>query len=1097
MWYPQVSFRNGEVSPRLDGLANPQVYEASCRKVEGAIVSSTGSIEKRGGTRFIDDTAFSTTEPDEADQTYTSDACKLISMVHGSDIYVLVFEVLNNGTDTWGVIRAVVNNEFITSVGEDAPTADSIWTEFEKSNLPFKSPSAAVSPIKYFPPGTNTAGLSNGYTGIFGLHNFTAEQLPELQYFQHEQLLIVMHPDEAPIQVYATTDNETGKVTLNTSPYKCAGRSPAVKYSKGERFSMVVTTASTGGGWFLETTRDWFGEDDVGAIYRIGHSVKRPWYESAAEWYLKGKEHGNTRWGDDNRGVYAIVTSIKSPRKAQCQRASFTGWNPGNPPDPKYRFPTNVSDPLDWDGPWVMDPLPVSELHFTHAQPPKQNAWYGANATPNHYSAAGYKPGYPFPNPPTLNGNLDHKCAPPWVILQNTTIEGSGCPAGLNQMVGCIVTKAGSGKQDYTTGGKNFLCHAMVALTGSASGLEPAELDEKHLVCYPMTGGYLPNWNNAYYPTWRGSVPGAGGGSETANAASNGPHVIFRLRDKRTKELLPTITISRLYLEYSSSTPEAIPGMYRKILAGDTCILWVGNIPAEEIGDHIPDSHLDYFDTYVRGDVADPTVAGYGTANPLDPTYGDQPINNHPMGGVIHVNGGTFALIVKKDNCFIARCIVAPIHQSITSKFSLGWSRSVGFPSCGVSHQGRVIFSGFRDAKSVVVGSIGGDPENFALGADASSGIHFIVNDLRGSKVNWLASGKDLIVGTDSSEFSITGSPLSALSVGVDRQSAYGSSSIKSLIVGNILLFVQKDKKTVRAMKFNFDNQRYTSQNITVGHEHLFLSATIEEMILWEGEEDPVVMVRLSDGEVLACRVNETAGFYGWSRMKLPLCSSMCPSRNETPPASGRPTTGDDFYLSLNDTGKFRLIRFEDQIYMDEAVTPATADHDDGQNELVITLPAGISHLDGETVSVKLDGLYRGEWLCTGAVAGSTITVTGEALPTAADTIRVGKKISMAVQPRVPESVGTPRTPSTLGRTKNISSVVANLNGSRGVKVNGYEVDNNFTTDSGTVLPPLSQGWFEVPVAGLYGLQPLVEVSTDRPYPAEIVGISIDMSTEG
>lgn len=1095
MWYPQVSFRNGEVSPRLDGLANPQVYEASCRKVEGAIVSSTGSIEKRGGTRFIDDTAFFTVIPFSSDQTYTSDACKLISMVHGSDIYVLVFEVLNNGTDTWGVIRAVVNNEFITSVGEAAPTADPIWTEFEKSNLPFRSLSPGNDPWNYFPPGTSMSEDTNDYTGIFGLHNFTAEQLPELQYFQHEELLIVMHPDEAPIQVYVTTDNETGKVTLNTSPYKCAGRSPAVKYSKGERFSMVVTTASTGGGWFLETTRDWFGEDDVGAIYRIGHSVKRPWHESSSDWGLKGKEHANTRWGDDNRGVYAIVTEIKSPRKAQCQRASFSGWNPGNPPDEKYKFPTNVSDPLDWDGPWVMDPLPVSELHFTHAEPPRQN---GYGNYPNRYTVAGFNAGAVFPSSPNLDGNANRKCAPPWVILQNTTIEGSGCPAGLNQMVGCIVTKAGPGTTGYGTTGKNFLCHAMVALTGTTAGEEPSATLQKHLVCYPMTGGYMPNFNNRYYPTWRYSVPGAGGGAETTSSSSNGPHVIFRLRDKRTKELLPTITMSRFYLEYSSLEPEATPGMYRKILAGDKCVLWVGNIPAEEIGDHIPDSHLDTFDTYVRGDVADPTAEGYGSPNDLDPTYGDQPINNHPIGGVIHVNGGTFALLEKKDNCFIARCIVAPIHQSITSKFSLGWSRSVGFPSCGVSHQGRVIFSGFRDAKTVVVGSIGGDPENFALGADASSGIHFIVNDLRGSKVNWLASGKDLIVGTDSAEFSITGSPLSALSVGVDRQSAYGSSSIKSLIVGNILLFVQKDKKTVRAMKFNFDNQRYTSQNITMGHEHLFLSATIEEMILWEGEEDPVVMVRLSDGEILACRVNETAGFFGWSRMKLPLCSSMCPSRNETPSASGRPTTGDDFYLSLNDTDdKFRLIRFEDEIYMDEAVTPLTAvfPHDEATapDTLQINLPAGIDHLDGETVSVKLDGLYRGEWAC----AAGQILVTGESGGTAADTIRVGKKISMAVQPRVPESVGTPRTPSTLGRTKNISSVVANLNGSRGVKVNGYEVDNNFTTDPGTVLPPLSQGWFEVPVAGLYGIQPLVEVSTDRPYPAEIVGISIDMSTEG
>ena len=1030
MWYPQVSFRNGEVSPRLDGLSNPEVYEASCRKVEGAIVSSSGTIEKRGGTRFVDDTAFST----DSETNFESTAIKLVPFEVKADTYVLSFEVMTNSTRTWGIIRAVKNDVFHTSAGVDAYAGTQVWKSYTDSHLPFRtqeSVGTTGAAADFLPPGGDDT-----FSSLFGWHHFTAAQLPEVTYFQHEGVLVVCHPDAAPLEVFSE-DKGDGTFVLDTRLYDVNRRSPEI-VRHGERFTMTVTAvAGAGGNYKVETTRDWFGEEDIGAIYRIGSltSVRPAIDDDTGDLPTTMRED----W-DDRGGLFAVVRSVTSPR--ECSMSLISDLTVSG-----RTYQAEVNDPYDWDGPWIKEDATIG---------------YG------YYSGVGY--------------------------VSNSGTPTLGAGISYSGVHFTQVTETATGMQ--LSDGTDFYTYSLVGcILGNRADDTAIEVNLAR-ECYMLVAGDQGSWSGDGYglvingdQSATGSAPGWNSSEATDPIQFRwtnpiGGQSLYRLRKKSgSKQYATTVTWSHF-----SGTVTA--GYRVRPSVGDQVLLVLGNTAPRPLGKAdarkaIPKNHGNYFDTVARDDVSSPAA---GAASVLE------------VGGTVHVNGGVFAIegLAELNDLgvlvFYARVLVPPTSRSTTSKYSLGWSHGVGFPGCGVSHQGRVLFSGFKNARQVVVGSHPDRPDDFTLGGTASDGFHFIVNDLRGSLVRWLASGKDLLMGTSTGEFSVTGSPLSPLSVGVDRQSAYGSASIRPAIVANLLLFVQKDKKTLRAMKFNFDNQRYVSKNIAQEHSHFFASATIEEMMVWEGLEDPVVLVRLSDGEVLSCRVNTTDGFYGWSRMKLPVCSSICPARNYTAGVSSVATAVDSFYAAIDDTDKSRLARFEDNLYIDEAVTPATTTHTaDPTNTLAINLPAGVVHLNGVTVSVILDGLYRGEWLCTDGV----ITVTGEVADTAAASIRVGKKISMLVQPRVPESVGTPRTPSTLGRNKNVSSVVANVNGSRGVKVNGYEIDNNFSTDSGTVLPALSQGWFEVPVAGLYGLQPLVEVSTDRPYPAEIVGISIDMSTEG
>lgn len=984
-WFPQLSFRNGEVSPHLDGLSNPEVYDTSCRKLEGALVTSSGTVKKRQGTVFVGDTKFSTTDNSD---TYVSLACKLIPFTHRSDVYVLVFEVLRDqgtGAD-FHVIRAIVNNTLQTSVGAALGTGG--WKNNGNSNLPFKvtgTPYTGTSERRnYFPPGSSGSGVStaNDYRTLFGLHNFTASQIPELEYFQYEDTLTVMHPDNFPMQVYLDG------TTLNTRPYECEGRSPEVDI-RGERFTLQVTqvVAGNNNNFTLETTEEWFDDQDIAAIYRIGHynyNTKKTTPEDAT--YGDHSSHGN--------GFFVRITSIDSPTKATCTRLTDVVETTAG-------IDIRVEDPYDWDGPWIKD-TGITGATFQ-------------------------------PVTPTAGTTQEYRTS-------NLTFGNKG---GLtdNQLVGCIVSYVGS----ESTPLDHFYA---IGSSETTDGTSP----DSTLTAFIINAE-------------ESALPGS------AQAAE-----VYRLRDKKDN-LVPVLRIENSNRTYNTD------GKPASIIPGTKIFLYVGNIDDSIMASHVPTGHETAWDTVTRGNVTDPT----DTTQRID------------VGGVIHVDGGSFAVASRGENCLVAYCVKAPISTDITGHYALGWSHGVGFPSAGATHQGRVILGGFKNAPAVVVGSEVEEPSRFAVTGLAAGGMHFVVNDLRGSRIRFLKSTEDLVVGTDTGEFSIAGSPLSSVSVGVDRQSSYGSASIRPVMVGTFLFFVQKDKKTLRAMRYIDARQRYMSADISAEHVHFVKDATIEEMVVWESEQDPVVFLRLSDGGTLAIRVNENAGFFGWSNAKLPTAASICPSRNYSQAASGARTTGDDFYIAIDAGDFYQLHRYDSTVYVDEAVTMASA------TTTTLTFPADsatattkIEHLDGQTVSVVLDDVYRGEFAVT-AGTPSTVDIGSLGLSSTPSTAIVGKKIEMKVQPRVPEIGISPRSTSTLGRVKNYSSVIVNLNDSKAVQVNGYEADgSNFSTAPSTATShPTLQGWYEVPVTGLYGIQPLLEISSDRPYPVEVAGVTIDVSVEG
>ena len=1108
VWRPQLSFRNGEISPHMDGMSSDKVYESSCRKLEGAIVSSSGTIEKRAGTDFLGElvnsepVAFEATgvtgSPTLHWQTAVDNGeCKLIPYKAGGESYVLAFYV--ESLYEYGVLdltaffgfpghvdSTMFSQRRIIAIKEGSFAAAS-WVA-GTYNFPMPggyAASAIDNPHEWAAAATQgspatggpvfTAGVTN--TTSFGVHPYSATQLSELYWFQHQDTLVVCHPEQFPMQITRKQQGD-GSYLLEVSPYKIPGHSPAID-NRGERFTMtpdadpgtLIALAADMGQY--ETTRDFWTDLDVRAIYRVGYALRYP-------------IAGHTAYTSDGRGLFAQVKEVKSPKKAILKNLSvLEDWE------------FSVDDPFDWEGPWVE--LPVGEIDTDN----RGLVMSGSGTDP---------------------ANLISYDTPRYheIILNEDVIGGlwaafSDYKFSPYDLVGCIIEILSTDDHDTA---------ATVAVSDRHFGIIAGVLPEADQV------GTYPQAPTVYVMGLQDSDATHGFGMTEQRAVRL---YVNRERDRST--LLPTVTVSPKYGPVDEASDHPYDGFFEVPQVGSEVEVYVGNTVSGDELKTIPTEHGTHFDTTGWGELS-------GTA----------------VGGTIHYNGGIIAIESQTTTYvqettggsvpitsygYTGRVIVPPTHFAPTSKFSLGWSPAVGFPSCGVSHQNRVFFSGFKARPQVVVASVIDSEYDFSTGGTAVDGIHFIVTDLRGGQVRWLANSSDLLVGTDSAEFSIGGSPLSALSVGVDRHSSYGSAGIKPVIIGTYMIFVQKDKKTLRAMKWQDDSQRYMSMDITEPHRHMFKSATIVDMVVWEVQQEPILVVLLSDGEVLSCRIHEKEGFFAWSRMKLPAnCNSLSPAM--APPVTGeaKSTGPDDLYFSFDTTsgverpsswdnpncldvgfegtglpartdgitnGNAIIAKVNPSIYVDQAVTPTTIT----SSPIGLVLTGNMGHLIGQEVSVVVDGVYKGEETVepgTGITTeipvagtgmstdgfsgeyedyGGSVTVSRAASGT---TVFVGKKIDMLVQPRVPEVGVSARSVSTLGRQKNYSSAIVNLNASKAVKVNGYWVEDRFIEYT---APEELTGWSEVPVAGLYGVQPLLEISSDRPYPVEIAGVTIDVSVEG
>lgn len=197
-----------------------------------------------------------------------------------------------------------------------------------------------------------------------------------------------------------------------------------------------------------------------------------------------------------------------------------------------------------------------------------------------------------------------------------------------------------------------------------------------------------------------------------------------------------------------------------------------------------------------------------------------------------------------------------------------------GYPRGVALHGQRLWFGGTKAEPMRLWGSEVADYENFRRTTLDDSSVSFTPAAQQANRIQWMVShGQNLVFGTNGDEWTVSGgtdgSPISPTSVLIQRRSGYGSQYQGALLLGEVIVFVQRGGRKMREVAPRADGIEWTASDLTVLAEHIGAAGIVQITamhhpfsILWAitGDGTLLGMTFEQEQNVFAWHVHTTAG---------------------------------------------------------------------------------------------------------------------------------------------------------------------------------------------------------------------------------------------
>lgn len=380
------------------------------------------------------------------------------------------------------------------------------------------------------------------------------------------------------------------------------------------------------------------------------------------------------------------------------------------------------------------------------------------------------------------------------------------------------------------------------------------------------------------------------------------------------------------------------------------------------------------------------------------------------------------------------------------------WSILRGFPTTGTAFGQRVWAFGTAFQPQRGWGTQTGDIENWNIGDGtlATDGLAFDLDATGDGAIVWSQSQDALFVGFVEAEWVIGAADvtagISATNIFARRQSRWGSSqTIAGLVVGDALLFTQRQGYSLRQMLFSLSTNKYMSQDLTSLNEQIFNGGALRFAYQKQGSRNGFVWATTVNGELVAMTYELDQEVFGWSRHYTGLgvdggFESVCC-------IEGSGTQDDEVWVSVNRSINGVATRFIERlnpinwqtVVPQPGQTPGFGPDKDqayyvdcGQTYLnpATNVFGGLAYLNGRTVSVCINAQDYGQFL---VVAGQITVDTFVPDLTAETVVQVGLPFTSTVQPMNLDI--DVHTGVTQGITKRVTGVYASLLNTLGCKI--------------------------------------------------------------
>lgn len=197
------------------------------------------------------------------------------------------------------------------------------------------------------------------------------------------------------------------------------------------------------------------------------------------------------------------------------------------------------------------------------------------------------------------------------------------------------------------------------------------------------------------------------------------------------------------------------------------------------------------------------------------------------------------------------------------------------FPGCCAFFDQRLYEARTNNKPQTFNGSVIGDFENSNISTPVKDddAFEFTLNSNQVNEIKWMLSVNNLVIGTSGAEWIISpganSSSVTATSIQAIRQSQWGSSDIRPLVIGHDVIFVEASGRKVRDLFYSIVvggvNGGYDANDVTVLAQHLFENYGITAWA-YQQHPDSVVWCIREDGVMLGLTFLKEHQIYAWHR---------------------------------------------------------------------------------------------------------------------------------------------------------------------------------------------------------------------------------------
>ncbi len=256
---------------------------------------------------------------------------------------------------------------------------------------------------------------------------------------------------------------------------------------------------------------------------------------------------------------------------------------------------------------------------------------------------------------------------------------------------------------------------------------------------------------------------------------------------------------------------------------------------------------------------------------------GDTGFQATDVGRLIRFRDGYMKVTARADTTNITVEIIEDLGSSTASTdFALGaFSDTTGHPSCVTFFEQRLVFAATLNNPQTIYFSKSGDYENMNENRGGTivddDAIIYTIASNQVNAIRFMTATRTLIIGTAGGEFAVSGGgtdvAITPTNILIKKQSNHGAANVDAIPAGNATLFLQRAKRKLRELAYNFDVDGYVSPDLTILAEHITEGGLTQ--ISYQQEPNQIIWGTRDDGQLVGLTYQREQQVVAWHRHKF------------------------------------------------------------------------------------------------------------------------------------------------------------------------------------------------------------------------------------